>query len=237
MKKTMMAFVIAVIATAGVLLAREQEVKTVDVSYRGMTAQDRQSVLAYLSNKVVIAKGQKPIQFSFPEYGRHGTSYDSVGRGFGGSTGWFSKGDYATLWGEYGLRHVFGEVLQSAGDGLYRVKQGTTGVIAVHVPNSPSLVDGSFVDNWVVADGMYEYVTVLGATKRIDKFKAIETVALNEQSLWSALTNGATFLVPSIVNKVTCPKCRGGWNFDKKNCSECNGTGKVEQATIKRIIP
>jgi len=208
------------------LASEEPVLKTTPMSYKSLSPERRQGILQYLADKTVALPGGDVVQYRFPKYGLHGVSWTRTGMG------WYTHHNDADL-DKRGVRRIDSGVSQSAKSGdLYLIDDGSAAVV---VPGNASLTDDNQISGWATEDGIYEYKDVLGANRRVKKYRMLNTDPLTEDALLSALQKGGSFLIQGEVKQITCPKCHG-WSREKKTCDTCRQTGKINEATVVKII-
>ncbi len=114
--------------------------------------------------------------------------------------------------------------------GMHRYLCGDQAVIL----KDGDLLEDASVTAWVNPAGVYDFTTVLGATRRVALYK--EAVAIadenapTQEEFVAMLKNGQTFKVLTINSK-GCPKCFGDGELGamSKNapCQDCGGSGEA----------
>jgi len=137
--------------------------------------------------------------------------------------------------------HISGKVLQRAETRLYRIEHRDAD-IAVKLATSQALAEGDGVDGIAVRDGVYEYVTVLGAKRTLPLYTMVTVGPPTAEHVQAFLQNGGT-LSTTYPGSEKCPRCRGSRKVHaEKNkigfapCPTCQGAGAIAKPQTADVV-
>jgi len=104
----------------------------------------------------------------------------------------------------------------------------------LEIPGRIDLTENSYVTGYAINDGTFEYVTVLGAGRRIPKYR-MHGQKLTIERFLQEVKGGTSFFCMWEIS-LTCPACRGAKNIKMMPCSRCDSKGKLDRQCLKRVV-
>jgi len=106
---------------------------------------------------------------------------------------------------ELGLASISFTIAGIGGADLYLIDRNDA---CIRVPGNKRLAEGTSYAGFAKAAGVFEYVTVLGARRRIPKYEYVFAEDVTARDLEKHLADGNTVFIPH-TRTVKCPECRG----------------------------
>lgn len=134
---------------------------------------------------------------------------------------------------ELGYRYIHDTISQTIGADEYLIADNT---LKIRIPGNTSLVDDSPIAGIAKNDGTYNYVTVMGAPRRIKAYEMIPTRLPQIEDFVEAMKTNIVFQA-RIESDIACDQCNGqGFSVESKTvsagpvaCSYCKGRGTIER--------